>query len=119
METFNKIAPYLIVAIVFVFIYYMYVKPQKTTDRKREAKLAELKPGDEVITISGVYANVAENNGADLLLSVIPSGVQMKVSPHAIAVFPVDLKRARALDENIKNMDKGGKFDTDYRKDIK
>lgn len=119
MEAFNRIAPYLIIPLVAVFVYFMYMRPQKRVDKKQEAGLRALKPGDEVITISGVFALVAETHEDCLILSVIPGGTLMKVKPQAIAVFPGDMRKSRALEDTLDKMDKGEDFDPEYRKGVK
>lgn len=92
MDFLNKIAPYLLIAIVFIFIYYMYVRPQKAVSRRTQERIAALKPGDEVVTIGGIFAQVDETADQYIVLKVIPGGTLMKVKPQAIAVFPDDLK---------------------------
>lgn len=119
MEVFNKIAPYLVIPLVFLFVYFMYVRPQKRTDKKQEAGLKALKPGDEVITISGVFAKVEETHEEYLILSVIPGGTLMKVKPQSVAVFPSDMRKSEALKETLDKMDRGEEFDPEYRKKVK
>ena len=96
MDFLNKIAPYLLVAIVFIFIYYMYVRPQKAIGRRTQERIAALEPGDEVVTISGVFARVEETADDYLILKVIPGETLIKVKPQAIAVFPDDIKNQKA-----------------------
>lgn len=55
MNLITTIIPF---AIVFVFMYFMMIRPQKKREKEMKAMLAALKVGDKVVTIGGICGKV-------------------------------------------------------------
>ena len=71
-------------AIMLVFIYLLVLRPQNA-QRNRQAQLLDsLKPGDEVITVGGIYADVVEVL-EDRIEIEIAEDVHIEVAKRAIA----------------------------------
>lgn len=47
-------------AIIFVFIYFMMIRPQKKEQKRTAAMLASLEIGDSVLTNSGFYGVIID-----------------------------------------------------------
>ena len=96
MEIFNKLAPYILIILTVLVIYAFYIRPQRNTDKRFSQGYSSLKPGDEIITIGGIFAIVAEKHEDYLIVQVIPSHALMKIKPQAVAVFPAELVARKA-----------------------
>ncbi|MCH5332941.1 MAG: preprotein translocase subunit YajC [Agathobacter sp.] len=44
--------------VIFVFMYFIMIRPQKKEQRKKELMLSEVAVGDTVLTIAGFYGTV-------------------------------------------------------------
>ncbi|MGN0141286.1 MAG: preprotein translocase subunit YajC [Roseburia sp.] len=48
------------IVIMFVFLYFFMIRPQKKETQKKNAMLADLAVGDTVLTTSGFYGTVID-----------------------------------------------------------
>ena len=46
------------IIILVVFFYFLLYRPQKQAQKKRDAMLAALKVGDEIITLGGMHGRI-------------------------------------------------------------
>jgi preprotein translocase subunit YajC len=76
-----QFAPILIVGVIFYLLIFM---PMRKRQKKEEQMRSALKPGDRVITSSGIYGVVAGVNERTLILKVADQ-VKIEVAKHAIA----------------------------------
>ena len=51
--------------ILFAFMYFFMIRPQKKETQKKNAMLSELATGDTVLTTSGFYGTVIEEFGSN------------------------------------------------------
>ena len=56
--------------LIFVMIYFMFIRSKQKTERTRQDMLGGLKKGDEVQTIGGVLGKVVETRDDRVLLKV-------------------------------------------------
>lgn len=81
-------AGFLLIVVAFVFIYFVLIRPQKRRQVHSRQMLANLAPGDEVVTAGGLYGRITEVHDDDILIEVAP-GMTVKVARRAIgAVMP-------------------------------
>lgn len=89
----------LVFLVLMVGIFYLVlVRPQQRRVRKHQAVISALKPGDEVVTIGGLYGYVKDLDDTTVSLEVAPgvvlryarSAVRDKVEPAALAGSDVD-----------------------------
>ncbi|SCL33568.1 preprotein translocase subunit YajC [Micromonospora nigra] len=76
--------PILMIALLFGVMYFMMIRPQQKRRREAEAMQSALAPGDEVVTIGGLYGSVIGVDDDTVLLEVAP-GVQSRYARPAIA----------------------------------
>nr|WP_230415748.1 preprotein translocase subunit YajC [Micromonospora tarapacensis] len=76
--------PILMIALLFGVMYFMMIRPQQKRRREAEAMQSALSPGDEVVTIGGLYGTVTGVEDDSVLLEVAP-GVQTRYARPAIA----------------------------------
>ncbi|WP_434743665.1 preprotein translocase subunit YajC [Micromonospora sp. SH-82] len=76
--------PLLMIALLFGVMYFMMIRPQQKRRREAEQMQSALAPGDEVVTIGGLYGTVTGVDDETVLLEVAP-GVQTRYARPAIA----------------------------------
>jgi preprotein translocase subunit YajC len=70
--------------IMLVFIYLLVLRPQNAQRNKQASMLDALKPGDEIITVGGIYGDVVEIQ-EDRIELEIAEDVHIEVAKRAIA----------------------------------
>lgn len=70
--------------LIFVFFYFLILRPQRKQSREREELLNSLKRGDDVITSGGIYGKIV-NVDQDVLTLEIAKGINIKISRSGIA----------------------------------
>ena len=73
-----------VLVIMFVFLYLLLIRPQRQQQRRQQQMLEALKPGDEVITVGGIYGDVTEVQ-PDRISLQIAEDVEIEVAKRAIA----------------------------------
>ena len=69
---------------MFVFMYLLLIRPQRQQQRRQAEMIDSLKPGDEVITVGGIYGDITEVQ-ADRVSLEVAEAVEIEVSKRAIA----------------------------------
>ncbi|HYG74894.1 MAG TPA: preprotein translocase subunit YajC [Planctomycetota bacterium] len=68
-----------------MFMYFLVIRPQKKEQQKKEAMLSKLKAKDEVVTFTGIYGQIVDIKGDDVILLVDPKkDVKMRFRRSAI-----------------------------------
>ncbi|MFF0152042.1 preprotein translocase subunit YajC [Micromonospora sp. NPDC005203] len=78
------ITPILMIVLLFGVMYFMMIRPQQKRRREAESMQSGLGPGDEVVTIGGLYGTVTGIEDDTVLIEVAP-GVQTRYARAAIA----------------------------------
>jgi preprotein translocase subunit YajC len=85
---------FVILAVMFGFFWLLLIRPQKQQQRRHEELVANLKPGDEVVTNGGIYGDIAEVQDDRVSLE-IAEDVWIEVAKTAIArVIPPEAHEA-------------------------
>jgi preprotein translocase subunit YajC len=72
--------------LIFVgLIYLVGVRPQQRRRRELEAIMSSLSPGDEVITVSGIYGTVTEVEDGETLLLEVAEDTDIRIAKAAVA----------------------------------
>ncbi|MEU7751884.1 preprotein translocase subunit YajC [Micromonospora sp. NPDC049101] len=82
--TGGGITPVLMIVLLFGVMYFMMIRPQQKRRREAETMQSGLGPGDEVVTIGGLYGTVTGIEDDTVLIEVAP-GVQTRYARAAIA----------------------------------
>ena len=69
---------------MFAVMYFLLIRPQKAKQRAAQDMLSRLAPGDEVITIGGIYGDVVEVHD-DKVVVEIAEDVHIEVARRAIS----------------------------------
>ena len=74
---------YLLMALFFVALYFLMIRPQQKRRRETEQMQRSMGPGDEVVTVGGLYGEVVEINDDIVTLEIAP-GVHTRYARAAI-----------------------------------
>ncbi len=75
--------------LIFVVFYFLLIKPQEKKRKQQEQLVSTVKPGEEIITHSGIYGKVVrvnENDGTAIIS--IGNNVEVKILKSSIADIP-------------------------------
>jgi len=80
--------------------YFLIIRPQQRRRKAVEAVQSTLGPGDEIVTVAGLYGTVVEVDDTTVTLEVAP-GVNNRYSRQAVAqvVTPADRPEEPAVSE--------------------
>jgi preprotein translocase subunit YajC len=71
--------------IVGIMFYFLLIRPQQKQQKDRDRMLQDIKEGDRVVLISGVYATVSKvEDGGEVLRLQIAEGVNVKAARSAV-----------------------------------
>lgn len=74
----------LMLAVVMAIFYFMLVRPQKKRLQEHNKLIKSLQPGDEVVTISGLYGFV-NSLDEDMIWLEVSEGVEVRVTRQAVS----------------------------------
>ena len=79
---------FLIIGALFVLLYVVMIRPQKAKAKRQQQLLGAVEPGDEVLTVGGIYGIVqeleVEEEGGNLIVE-IAEGIHVRVARKAVA----------------------------------
>ncbi len=80
-----------IILAMFVLLYALLIRPQRQKQRAQQLMLSKVAPGDEVLTVGGIYGIVQELDDDDDLVVEIAEGIHVRMARRAVAtVIPAD-----------------------------
>ena len=68
----------------FVIFYFMLIRPQRKKDKEAKQMLENLKVGDRICTIGGIYGTIAELKEDTITIAVGAQKTQMVIARWAI-----------------------------------
>ena len=78
----------LIIVALFALMYVLMIRPQRAKAQQQQRIIATVAPGDEVLTVGGIYGIVqeleADQDGGDLIVE-IADGIHVRVARKALA----------------------------------
>jgi preprotein translocase subunit YajC len=82
---------------MFAIFYFLLIRPQRQQQRKHAELLNQLKVGDEVVTVGGIYGEVVQLDTERVMLE-IDNDVRIAVARRAVTtvVPPEELERLEA-----------------------
>jgi len=97
-DMFISIVPFIL---IFVIMYFMIIRPQRTQLKKRGEMLAAIRRGDTVVTGGGLVGKVTKvNEGSEELEVDLGSG--LKVTAIRGTIADVRVKGQPVANENVK-----------------
>lgn len=74
---------FVVILVLLALMYFLMIRPQRARQRKQAETLASVAPGDEIVTIGGIYADVIEVHDEKLVVE-IAEDIHVEVSRKAI-----------------------------------
>jgi preprotein translocase subunit YajC len=92
--------PILMIVLLFGVMYFMMIRPQQKRRREAEQMQSSIGPGDEVVTIGGLYGTVVSVNDETVVLEVAP-GVHTRYARPAIARVVTQTQQAERVEDEV------------------
>jgi preprotein translocase subunit YajC len=70
--------------LIIAAFYFLMIRPQRNRQNQQKKLLSELKAGDQVITIAGMYGEIESLDDESIVLKV-ESGAKIKVTRSSVA----------------------------------
>lgn len=70
--------------LLVVMFYFLIIRPQRKRQQEQQSLIANLKPGDRVITIGGIHGEVTQVDSESVVLK-IESGALLRMAKNGIA----------------------------------
>jgi preprotein translocase subunit YajC len=74
-----------ILGALFAFAWVILIRPQRRRQQEQKRLLSAAEPGDEILTVGGLYGIVREIDEDDDLIVEIAEGIRVRVARRAIA----------------------------------
>ncbi len=71
------------IIVIFAIFYFLIIRPQQKREKDRRNMLSNLKEGDDIITIGGIYGRIL-NLKEDIVTLDIGDKIKIKVTRTAI-----------------------------------
>lgn len=81
----NPILSLLPFLLIIVLMYYLMIRPQAKKQREKAKMLQEIQPGDDIVTIGGIYGKVEGVKDKNVLIVKIAKDVKVNISRSAVA----------------------------------
>ena len=77
-------ATLILLAAMFVLLWVLLIRPQRQRQQKQQQLLSSVEPGDEVLTVGGLYGIVRDIDEEDDLIVEIAEGIQVRIARRAV-----------------------------------
>ena len=77
--------------LIIVIIYFLMIRPQNKKAKEHQKMLTELKKGDRVVTIGGVYGNIVEVKEKTFIMK-ISANTDIEVLKSSVAEIMAETK---------------------------
>jgi len=78
------LATLILLAAMFVLLWAFLIRPQRRKQQEQQQLLASVEPGDEILTVGGIYGIVTEIDDEDDLIVEIAEGIQVRIARRAV-----------------------------------
>ena len=78
-------ATLILLAAMFVLLWVLLIRPQRQRQQKQQDLLSSVAPGDEILTVGGLYGIVQEIDDEDDLVVEVAEGIHVRIARRALA----------------------------------
>jgi preprotein translocase subunit YajC len=77
----------IILLAMFVLLWALLIRPQRAKQQRQQRMLSDVAPGDEILTVGGIYGIVVEveEDDDDDVIVEIADGIHVRIARRAIA----------------------------------
>jgi preprotein translocase subunit YajC len=94
------VASLIILVAMFVLLWALLIRPQRAKQQRQQQMLAQIEPGDEILTVGGIYGIVVEvEEDEDDLVVEIADGIHVRAARRAVAAV---VKPEEEADETLR-----------------
>jgi preprotein translocase subunit YajC len=79
------VASLILIVAMFVLLWVLLIRPQRQRQQQQQRMIEAIDPGDEILTVGGIYGIVEEIDEEDDLIVEIAEGIRVRVSRRAVA----------------------------------
>jgi len=106
----------IIIIAMFALLWVLLIRPQRAKQQQQQRMLSTVEPGDEILTVGGLYGILQEIDEDDDLIVEIAEGIHVRMARRAVAtvVKPDDedvdedtLDGEAELDDGEETVDEG------------
>ena len=90
---------------MFVLLWVLLIRPQRQRQQKQQHLLSSVEPGDEVLTVGGLYGIVRDIDEEDDLIVEIAEGIQVRIARRAVGGVVKPEDEDDELDEDVDEAD--------------
>ena len=80
----NTLLGFLPLIFIFIIFYFLLILPQQRKQKKQQGMIDNLKSGDEVVTMGGVFGKIVEVKAETFVLEIAPH-TQVRISRNAVS----------------------------------
>jgi preprotein translocase subunit YajC len=95
-------------ALMFVMMYFLTIRPQRQKQKKLQAQIAALKTGDKIVTSGGIHGLVTNIKDTTVVVKVADN-VKIEMDKPAVATVLPKASKADAADTDSSNDDTDSK----------
>ena len=70
---------------MLVLLWALLIRPQRSRQRQQQDLLSSVEPGDEILTVGGLYGIVQEIDDEDDLIVEVADAVHVRIARRAVA----------------------------------
>lgn len=82
----SALTPFIFMAAIFAVFYFLLIRPQKKKEQDRKKMIEELKKGDNIVTVGGLYGKVVQVDDTSILAQV-DEGTKVRIDKNAISAL--------------------------------
>lgn len=75
----------IIIVAMFALLWVLLIRPQRAKQQQQQRMLSNVEPGDEILTVGGLYGIVQEIDEDDDLVVEIAEGIHVRIARRAVA----------------------------------
>lgn len=79
----NTLSLILVMAVIFGMFYFLAIRPQRRRQKEQQQMMQELKKGDRVVTVGGIYGEI-ESINEDIFVIRTESGNTLRMAKGSI-----------------------------------
>ena len=100
-------ATLILLAAMFVLLWALLIRPQRRKQMEQRQLLASVEPGDEVLTVGGIYGIVTDVDDEDDLIVEIAEGIRVRIARRAVGGVVKPDEEDSEADEDDETADEG------------